>query len=303
MNVGEIRIIPVKQMGFIEKGQDLTGTILDRLSKQDVAIEDQDVVVITSKVVSKAEGRIIPLSTVKPSQAALALAKIARRDARIVELIIQASKKTWGILQTGTSGLAWFDKHPETFPVGRKVVEELFGKEPTMILAELPSGFVATDAGIDCSNVEGTENAILLPVDANESCRRIRQEIREKTGKTVAVIISDTDIRYQRFGSVDQAIGAWGIDTVANHFGEKDLYGKPKVGGVDAIADIVASSCSLVMGNTNLGIPVAIMRGLDYPAVDKGMYCIQVPPGTVGANVFRNIYYDLRLWLHNLVGF
>jgi coenzyme F420-0:L-glutamate ligase / coenzyme F420-1:gamma-L-glutamate ligase len=301
MDVREIRIIPVKQMGFIEKGQDLTGVILDRLGKDGLSIEDQDVIVITSNVVSKAEGRIVPLSTVTPSQSARSLAKISGRDPRIVELIIRSSKKVCGILQTGVAGVAWFDKHPDTFPVGRKIVEELFQKEPTMILAELQSGFVATDAGIDCSNVEGTENAILLPPDVNESCRRIRGEIRERTGKTVAVIVSDTDIRFQRFGSVDQAIGSWGIETVANHFGEKDLYGKPKIGGVDAIVDMVANSCALVMGNTDLGIPVAIMRGLNYRSVDKGMDCIQVPPNTVGKNVFKNIYYDLKLWLYDLV--
>jgi len=303
MEIGDIRIIPVKGMKLIEKGDDLTGIILDRLGQQSAAIEESDVVVITSKVVSKAEGRIVPLSSVQPTRAAMALAKVAGRDPRTCELILRNCKKTWGVVGTGAAGVAFFEEHPDTFPIGRDKVHELFRKEPTMILAEMASGFIATDAGIDCSNVHGTENALLLPADANESCKRIRQEIREKTGKTVAVVISDTDIRYQRFGSVDQAIGSWGIETIATHFGQPDLYGKPKIGGIDGTVDMISNAASLVMGNTDLAVPVALVRGVQYRVVERGMDKIQVPPGKVAENVFRNIWLDLRKWFYNLVGF
>jgi coenzyme F420-0:L-glutamate ligase/coenzyme F420-1:gamma-L-glutamate ligase len=302
MNIGQIEIIPVKEMGFIEKGQDLTALILQRLEQQGVAVDENDVVVITSKVVSKAEGRIIPLSTVIPSRAARALAKVSGRDPRICELIIRHSKKVWGILPTGKAALDWYAKLPEVFPVGRKMVEELFAKEPTMILAEIYNGLVVTDAGIDCSNVHGTENAILLPENADRSCQQIREEIRQKTGKTVAVIMSDTDIRFQRFGSVDQTVGSWGIETVASHFGQKDLYGKPKVGGVDAVADMIANAAALIMGNTDQAIPVVLMKGVQYRASEKGLSPIQVPLDSVGQGVIYNLWCDLKLWVYNLAG-
>ncbi|MBI4861068.1 MAG: coenzyme F420-0:L-glutamate ligase [Candidatus Riflebacteria bacterium] len=299
MEIGTIQIIPVKEMGLIQKGDDLTGIILDRMGKQGVSVDENDVLLITSKVVSKAEGRMIPLSTVVPSRQARALAKVSGRDPRTCELIIKNSKHICGIVPTGRSGRAWAARMPEAFPVGQKAVEELFDKEPTMILSEVENGLIVTDAGIDSSNVEGTENAMLLPESINGACKRIRQEVKDRTGKTIAVLISDTDIRYQRFGSVDQAVGSWGIPTIATHFGQKDLYGKPKIGGVDCLADMLSNAAALVMGNTDQAIPVALVKGMKYDPVDRGMAAIQVPAGAVAQGVFFNVWCDLKLWLYN----
>jgi coenzyme F420-0:L-glutamate ligase/coenzyme F420-1:gamma-L-glutamate ligase len=302
MDTRTIQIIPIRDMGLIARGDDLTGIVLERLAKQGDAIDEGDVVIVTSKVLSKAEGRMVPLATVTPSRAARSLARVSGRDPRICELIIANSRKVWGILPTGKAGLDWYRKLPEVFPVGQKVVEELFAKEPTMIMAEVANGLIVTDAGIDSSNVEGTENAILLPENPDESCRRLRAEVRERTGKTVAVITSDTDIRFQRFGSVDQAVGSWGIETVATHFGQKDLYGKPKIGGVDCLADMISNAAALVMGNNDQAIPVAVMRGLSYRVVERGLSPIQVSMDSVGMGVIYNLWCDFRLWFHNLAG-
>ena len=302
MTFVDVQIVPVKDMGMIQKDQDLAGLILSCLEKQGFKVDENDVVVVTSKAFSKAEGRIIPLSTVEPSKRARALARVSGRDPRICELILRHSKKVWGILPTGKAGLEWFQKLPEVFPVGREMVEKLFAKEPTMIMAEVYNGLVVTDAGIDGSNVEGTENAILLPESADESCRRLRAAIKERTGKTVAVITSDTDIRFQRFGSVDQAIGSWGIQSVAAMFGQKDLYGKPKIGGADAVTDMISNAAALVMGNCAEAVPVALVKGVKYIPVDKGLMPVQVSMDAVGMGVIYNVWCDIKLAFYNLVG-
>lgn len=302
MTFSNIQIVPVHEMGMIEKGHDLATIILACLEKQGVAVEENDVVVVTSKAFSKAEGRIIPLSTVEPTKRARSLARVSGRDARICELILRNSRKVWGILPTGKAGLEWLRKLPEVFPVGREMVEKLLAKEPTMIMAEVYGGLVVTDAGIDGSNVEGTENAILLPESADESCRRLRAQILERTGKTVAVITSDTDIRFQRFGSVDQAIGSWGIQTVSSMFGQKDLYGKPKIGGVDAVTDMISNAAALVMGNCAEAVPVALVKGAKYISVDKGLMPVQVSMDAVGVGVIYNVWCDLKLAFYNLIG-
>ncbi len=302
MSFGNIQIVPVKEMGMITAGQDLAATIMGCLEKQGVAIDENDVIVVTSKAFSKAENRIIPLGTVTPSKRARALARVSGRDARICELILRHSKKVWGILPTGKAGLEWSRKLPEVFPVGQEMVQKLFAKEPTMIMAEVYNGLVVTDAGIDGSNVEGTENAILLPESADESCRRLRATVKERTGKTVAVITSDTDIRFQRFGSVDQAVGSWGIQTVSPMFGQQDLYGKPKIGGTDATTDMISNAAALVMGNCNEAVPVALVKGAKYVSVDKGLMPVQVSMDAVGVGVIYNVWCDLKLAFYNLVG-
>ena len=299
---GRIEILPVTGLGLIQKGDDLVQQAIDALQRDGLAFADGDALVLTSKIVSKSEGRIVELKDVVPGREALALAKISGREARFCEVLIRNTKKVWALIATGKKAVEWAERLPSVFPVGRDKVAELFGREPHMILAEVHNGFCLTDAGIDSSNVEGLERVILLPEDPNGSCKKLADTIRERTGKSVAVIISDTEMRTNRFGSVDQAIGSWGVETVASHFGQTDLVGRPKVGGMECTTDLIVASASLVMGNCDEGIPAAVVRGVRYQRVDHGLLPIQEPPSSYHKAVMYNIWCHLKFFWYRMIG-
>ena len=297
-----VEILPVLGLGMIQSGDDLATLVVGALQASGQGFEDGDVLVLTSKIVSKAEGRIVELSGVVPSAEARALAKVSGREARFCEVLLRNTKRVWGLIATGKKGAEWAAKLPEVFPVGPDEVARMFASEPTMILAELPNGLCLTDAGIDSSNVEGTDRVILLPADANQSCRNLADALRRSTGRTVAVVVSDTELRTNRFGAVDHAIGSWGIQTVAGHFGEVDLSGRPKNGGMEATVDSIVAAASLTMGNCAEGVPAALVRGATYRAVERGMMPIQEPPSSYLKGVLFNIWCRLRLFYYRLVG-
>lgn len=292
-----IEIVPVTGLGMIQAGDDLAALVTGALP-----VEDGDVLVLTSKVVSKAEGRVVELRDVVPSNEARALARVSGREPRFCEVLLRNSRRVWGLIATGKKGVEWAAKLPEVFPVGQAEVARMFAVEPMMILAELPGGLCLTDAGIDSSNVEGLERVILLPEDANQSCRRIAEAVRARTGKKIAVIVSDTEMRTHRFGSLDHAIGSWGIQTVAGHFGACDLTGRPKNGGMEATADSIVAAASLTMGNCAEGVPAAVVRGATYRPMDRGMLPIQEPPSSYAKGVLFNVWCRLRLLYYRVVG-
>ena len=299
---GTIEILPVTGIALVQKGDDLVALVQEALARDGTALQDGDALVLTSKVVSKSEGRIVELASVQPSSEARALARVSGREARFCEVLIRHSRKVWALIATGKKAVEWAERLPEVFPVGQDKVRELFGREPNMILAELSNGLCLTDAGIDSSNVEGAERVILLPEDPNGSCRRLSETIRERFGKSVAVIISDTEMRPNRFGSVDQAIGSWGVETVASHFGQTDLVGRPKVGGMECTTDLIVAAASLVMGNCAEGVPSAVVRGVRYKPVQHGMLPIQESPSSYHKAVVYNVWCHLRLLYYRLVG-
>lgn len=295
-----IEIVPVTGLGMIQAGDDLAALITHALGSE--GFQDGDVLVLTSKIVSKAEGRIVELKDVVPSGEARALARVSGREARFCEVLLRNTRRVWGLIATGKKGVEWAAKLPEVFPVGHAEVARLFAVEPMMILAELPGGLCLTDAGIDSSNVEGVERVILLPEDANQSCRRIADAVRALSGKTIAVIVSDTEMRTHRFGSLDHAIGSWGIQTVAGHFGEVDLTGRPKNGGMEATADSIVAAASLTMGNCAEGVPAAVVRGARYRAIERGMLPIQEPPSSYAKGVLFNAWCRLKLAWYRWTG-
>lgn len=296
-----VEIVPVEGIGTVRPGDDLAAICLERLRTCGRDVADGDVLVLTSKVVSKAEGRLVPLWEVKPSRRARAWARTSGREPQICELVLREARRIVTLVpsQRGTALL-----FPHLFPEGKPPPEvvEAFEREPTMLLAEMPDGTLATDAGIDTSNVERAAGgtgpmagrvAALLPRDANESARRIRARVREISGRTVAVVVSDTDLRFVRLGTMDYAVGAWGIAPFGAGLGRIDRTGRPKVGGVDALVDIAAAAASLAIGQNDEGIPAVVVRGMRYTAREGGLPPMQVPPGAF--RVWRRYHLAVRL--------
>ena len=231
-NLKTISIIGLADFPFVKRGDDLSELIIKTARKQGVSIEDGDILIVAQKIVSKAEGRVFQLRNVKPSEQAKKLAETTLKDPDFVELVLQAS---------------------------RKIVKA----SPDTLIVETKDGIMCINAGIDKSNVEGEDSYALLPRDSDESAKRIRQKIREVTGKKVAVIISDTYSRPFRKGQVEFAIGIAGINPFRDYRGERDLYNYVlKVKNI-AVVDEIAAAAELVMGQGSEGIPVAIVKNLD----------------------------------------
>jgi coenzyme F420-0:L-glutamate ligase/coenzyme F420-1:gamma-L-glutamate ligase len=236
-NLKTISIVGLAGFPSVKIGDDIAELIIKTAQKRGVSIEDGDILVVAQKIVSKAEGRVFQLRKVKPSEKAKKLAMVTLKDSRFVEQVLKAS---------------------------RKVVKAA----PETLIVETQNGMICINAGIDKSNVEGEDSYVLLPKDADDSARRIRQRITELTGKKVAVVISDTYSRPFRKGQVEYAIGIAGIYPFKDYRGKKDLYDYVlKVKNI-AIVDEIAAAAELVMGQGDEGIPVAILKKVDRVELD-----------------------------------
>jgi coenzyme F420-0:L-glutamate ligase/coenzyme F420-1:gamma-L-glutamate ligase len=222
-------------------GDDLAKIIVEAAGKNDLELEDGDVIVAAQKIFSKAEGRVLKLSDVRPSRRARRLAKVVGKDPRFVELVIRETKR---VLKASREAL----------------------------LVEDVRGLVCINAGIDKSNVQGRDEFALLPENPDRSAQECRRRIQRLTGKEVAVVICDTYSRPFRRGQVNFAIGVAGIGTFRDYRGKKDLFGQVlKVKNVAVVDEIVAAA-ELVMGQGDEARPVVILRGLDKSIVlrEKG---------------------------------
>ena len=227
----EIRVIGVEGMPEAGAGDDLAAQIMDACRNQGTRIEAGDVLVVTQKIVSKAEGRVVEISSVEPSQLALAISEGHRRDPRHTELILRESKR-------------------------------IVRMDGGVIISETHHGFNCANAGIDASNIPGKETVALLPVDPDASARRIVQSIQQRLGVDVAVIISDTFGRPWRNGALNVAIGVAGLNPMLSYVGQEDSFGNLMYTTVIAVADELAATAELVTGKL-LGIPVAIIKGYE----------------------------------------
>jgi coenzyme F420-0:L-glutamate ligase/coenzyme F420-1:gamma-L-glutamate ligase len=196
------------------------------------SLRSGDVLVVTHKIVSKAEGRLVDLNTVEPSALAKEYAARWGKDPRQIEVVFRES---------------------------RRVVRMDRG----VVISETRHGFVCANAGVDASNVPGEDTVCLLPVDPDRSAARLREALRRRLGVEVAVVVSDSFGRAWRFGITDVAIGVSGMDPLADYRGQNDPHGYPMEASVLAIADELAAAAELVMGKTD-GIPIAIVRGYAY---------------------------------------
>jgi len=226
----KIEIFGVKGLPIIKPGDDLAKLICEALKKQGLDLEDGDILVVSQTIVSKAEGSIINLKNVKPSIQAKIVAEITGKEAEIVEVILKESKE---IVRLKNSHLITKTKH----------------------------GFVCANAGVDVSNVSGGDFVTVLPKNPDFSAKKIREKIKELTGKDVVVIISDTSGRPLRIGQINVAIGVSGMVPLLDRRGEKDLFGYELKVKEIAIADELASAAELVIGEADEGIPVALIRG------------------------------------------
>ena len=228
----EIKIIGLENIPLIKKGDDLSILILKALKKQNILLDDGDILVIAETAVAKAEGNVIHLDKIKPGKKAHELARITGKEAELVEAIIEESNE---IVKVG----------------------------PDFIISETKHGFVCANAGIDESNVD-KGLATPIPVNPDDSAHKIRKKIEKNTGKKIAVVISDTQGRAFREGAIGTAIGVSGIEPLWDRCGELDLYGRELKTTSIAVADEISSAASLVMGQADEGIPVVIIRGIPY---------------------------------------
>ncbi|HZW56311.1 MAG TPA: coenzyme F420-0:L-glutamate ligase [Nitrososphaerales archaeon] len=228
---GTIQIIPIVGMGEVKLGEDLAETILNACSKSGIPLQDNDILVVTHKIVSKSEGRVLDLDAVTPSKFALKAGKHIGKDPRQVEIILSES---------------------------RRLVKMVKG----LIIAETAHGFVCANAGVDQSNVESGK-IVLLPKRPDDSAKRIRNLIRRREKIDVAIIISDTFGRPWREGQVDVAIGIAGIDPFWDYRGITDQYGYNLKATVICTADELASAAELCMNKLDR-VPAVVIRGYKY---------------------------------------
>jgi coenzyme F420-0:L-glutamate ligase/coenzyme F420-1:gamma-L-glutamate ligase len=228
----EIRIIGLKCPPDITPGQDLAKVVIDAAKAQELSFNTGDILVVTQKIVSKAEGRLVDLQTVTPSPFAEQIARVQERDPRLVEVVLRESKRVVKMDQRA-------------------------------IIVETRHGFVCANAGVDESNVAGETTVALLPLDPDASAQRLRDAIRERTGNNLAVIISDTFARPWRDGFVNVAIGIAGMRPLKDYRGLSDTEGRVLQATALAVVDELASAAELVMGKVE-GVPVAVIRGYRY---------------------------------------
>ncbi len=234
MSPAELRVVPVAGLPEV-----IEGMAVGDLIAAHAELQDGDVVVISQKIVSKAEGRIRRLSSVLPGGEARRLAAVLGKEPAVVELILEESR-------------------------------EVLRAERGVLITETNHGFVCANAGIDSSNLPEPDTVCLLPEDPDASARRIRAEIESVEGASVAVIVSDSFGRAWRLGQAEVAIGCAGIAPLDDWRGREDTSGRRLEATVIAIADEAAGAADLVREKTS-GVPVTLVRGLDrFVSADDG---------------------------------
>jgi coenzyme F420-0:L-glutamate ligase / coenzyme F420-1:gamma-L-glutamate ligase len=234
--VTALTIIPLTGIPSIAPGDDLAKLVGDALAGS-AGLRDHDIVVVCQKVVSKAEGRVVRLSEVEPSQKALAFARKYEKEAGLVELAVREA----------TEVLRMTDGH---------------------LITATGKGFVAANSGIDRSNQSTGDEVTLLPLDSDASAAALRTQLGERFGVDVAVVITDTFGRPWRLGQIDFAIGAAGMKVLDDHVGRVDWSGRVLEHTVIAVADQVAAAAGMVMAKDR-GIPAVLVRGFDYESGEE----------------------------------
>ena len=233
----QMQIIGISGMPETQIGDYVGAQILDACTASEIDILDGDILVVTQKIISKSEGRVVAINDVEPSELAVSISEGHSRDPRQTELILRES---------------------------RRIVRMDRGN----IISETHHGFNCANAGIDASNIPGEGTVALLPVDPDKSAYGIRRSISDAIGIDVAVIISDTFGRPWRTGAVNVAIGVSGMEPMASYVGEEDDNGNLMYTTVICVADELAAASELVMGKTSR-IPVALIRGYEYTSSDS----------------------------------
>lgn len=227
------QVIPVPGLPMVRAGDDLTALALKAIAEQAIDLVDGDVVCVAQKVVSKAEGRLVPLAGIEPGDEARRLAAETDKDPRLVQLVLDEST-------------------------------EILRQRVGVLIVRHKLGLVGAHAGIDQSNVEheGGEHALLLPEDPDASAARLRADIAERCGVNVGVIVTDSHNRPWRMGTIGAAIGSAGITVLEDHRGGHDTFGRELKVTLINRADALAAAATLAMGETTEKIPLVLIRGL-----------------------------------------
>jgi coenzyme F420-0:L-glutamate ligase/coenzyme F420-1:gamma-L-glutamate ligase len=224
-------IIGLDRIGLIKPGDDLAKIIVDSVTAENFQFYDNDVIVVSQKIVSKAEGQLLDIETIKPSARATALSKKTKKDPRVIELILRDSAK-------------------------------VLRAEKRIIIVRRRDGLICVNAAVDKSNVNGRKMYAILPRNSDHSAHQIRTELQRLTGKKLAVIITDTYSRPVRVGQVEFAIGIAGLEPIIDYRGKEDLFGYKLRYKYVGLADEIAAAAELVKGQGREGIPVAIIRNI-----------------------------------------
>src|SRR5579862_453381 len=246
----QLTITGLRGVPMVQAGDDLAAIALAAYGASRLAPADGDVLVVAQKIVSKAEGRVVEVAAVEPSPEAVALAAEVEKDPRLVEVILSES---------------------------RRIVRH----RPNLVIAEHRRGWVMANAGIDHSNVapgDGIERVLLLPLDPDASAETLRRQLAERSGRRIAVIISDSFGRPFRRGTVGIALGAAGLPAVIDWRGHPDLFGRILEVTETGFADEIAAAASLVQGQADEATPIVLVRGLVWSAPDAPGAALVRPP-------------------------
>ncbi len=234
MSTRRLTLSTIDGVPLVRPGDDVTAILLDALKVSGDALADGDILVVAQKIFSKAQDRYAKLSDVVPSPRAQKLGLEIDKDPRIVELILSEAN-------------------------------EIVRYRPGVLIVEHKLGFVMANAGIDASNVaeDGDEDdrVLLLPINPDGDCARMRAEIRERAGVDVAVIMNDSVGRAWRSGTVGIAIGVAGLPAILDLRGEHDMFGRPLKTSIVGIADEIAAAASVLQGQADEGAPAVVIRG------------------------------------------
>jgi coenzyme F420-0:L-glutamate ligase/coenzyme F420-1:gamma-L-glutamate ligase len=234
-----IQVIGITGLPIIKTGDNVAELVCEAARRQGTPVQEGDILVVTHVIVSRAEGKLVNLDEVVPSEFAKTIAKQYDKDPALVEVVLRESKS----IKRMANGI---------------------------LITESKHGFVCANSGVDKSNIAGDRTVAPLPDDPDRSAQRIRDEVRKLAGYDVVVIVSDTHGRPLRMGEINIAIGVAGLKPLRDRRGERDLFGYVLRIKNTAVADELASAAELVIGQADEGIPVAIIRGYRYLKTEDG---------------------------------
>jgi len=230
--MGELRVIPVRVAGEIRPGDSLSEKFLDALKGARLQLAKGDILVVKHKIVSKSEGCLVRLDAIRPSTASRAWARRFKVDARVTELALQQSKT-------------------------------VIRRKNGVLITETRHGLICANSGVDVSNVDGGQHALLLPEDPDRSAARLHRELKKRARLAIPVIISDSFGRPWREGLTEVAIGVAGMKALHDYRGRRDPHGYPLRVSLDAVADELACAAGLLSGKLSRS-PFVIIRGFHY---------------------------------------
>lgn len=233
----KLSVYPVTGIAEIKPGDDIASIIIERLLKSRLSLREHDVLVITQKIVSKSQNRFVRLADVNPSERAVLIGVETSKDPRLLEVILSEST-------------------------------DVIAKKKGVIITRHRSGVVMANAGVDMSNLPDQDQhnpvVLKLPLDPDSAASEIREKILKRMAVDIGVIINDSAGRPWRNGVTSLALGVSGLPSLQNLVGSRDLYGRRLEVTQVALADLISNAASLVMGEGSEGIPVALVRGLDW---------------------------------------